>query len=434
MTNAAVHAMTRSPWQALLPALAEALRPDLPQLADEIVEEIRRCVPEFARPLQGVFAAGFRLTVEQGLRQFVDRIGDPYAWPGHDVKVLLDLGRGEFREGRSIDSLQAAYRVGARVSWRCFAIRGLRAGFPPETMCALTEAIFVYSDEVAALSVQGYAELRAKTTGTFQRRRQRLLELVIADPPVSRNRVSQQAAEAQWRLPGEVACVALEGPWQDLHLVSPAVSSDVLMDIERPDPYLLVPDADGPGRQEMLARALRDSIYAVGPVVPLGEAALSLRLARQTLALCQRGIVAGPGARSVDHLPSLMMLADEGVAKIMTRRSVEWMAKLNSGQRERFVETLLAFLDTGRSAPEIAQLLNVHAQTVRYRMGKLKEILGENLNDPEWRLEMQLALHVRRLLKSGRPAEGQQAGRGIREPASVAGKGARRQSRSSPRT
>ncbi|MGI8329436.1 PucR family transcriptional regulator [Actinomadura scrupuli] len=389
-----------APWWVLPPALADTLRPELAQLADEIVEEIRRGVPEFDRPLQGAFGAGIRLGVEQGLRQFVDRIADAATHLPHDPRVPRALGRGEFREGRSVDALQAAYRIGGRAAWRRFAAIGMSAGHSPETLCALAEAVFAYMEEIANQSVQAYAELATRATGTLHRRRRRLLELLTADArPASPETLARLAAESEWRLPTHVACVALAGSWPDGHLMSPAVSADALMDLERPDPFLLVPDAEGPGRQEMLVRALNDSIFAIGPTVELADAALSLRLARQTLALCRRGIIAAdPPVRSADHLPTLLMLADEGIMNLMTHGEYALLAEMAPAKRGRLAETLLVLLAEGGTAPEIALRLHVHPQTVRYRMNQLQDLYGDRLHDPDWRFHMQIVLRMQTLL------------------------------------
>jgi DNA-binding PucR family transcriptional regulator len=36
----------------------------------------------------------------------------------------------------------------------------------------------------------------------------------------------------------------------------------------------------------------------------------------------------------------------------------------------------------------------VHPQTVRYRMGQLREVYGDRLEDPDWVLRLTLALGV----------------------------------------
>src|SRR5215218_5106284 len=145
------------PWRALPPELADVIEPELPTATEEILATIAREVPEYARPLEGSFGAGIRTGVTEALRQFVALIRDPDAGrePGRDVYV--GLGRGELRQGRTLDSLQSAYRVGARVAWRHLAAAARRAGLDPETTSLLAESMFAYIDELSADSVEGYA-------------------------------------------------------------------------------------------------------------------------------------------------------------------------------------------------------------------------------------------------------------------------------------
>src|SRR5215207_8334856 len=106
------------PWEALPRELAVALRPQLAPLADEIVEAIRVSVPAYARPMAGRFGEGVRTGVEEALRRFVALIeGEPVPEdPGREM--YRALGRGEQRAGRTLDALQAAYRLGAREARR----------------------------------------------------------------------------------------------------------------------------------------------------------------------------------------------------------------------------------------------------------------------------------------------------------------------------
>ena len=41
-----------------------------------------------------------------------------------------------------------------------------------------------------------------------------------------------------------------------------------------------------------------------------------------------------------------------------------------------------------------AAALHVHVQTVRYRLGQLRDLLGDALDDPAARLELALALRI----------------------------------------
>ena len=120
-------ALDPEPWRGLSARVADLIEAEIPVTTAEILDSIGREVPEYARPLEGDFGRGVRTGVAQALTQFVAVIRDPDAGRGMGREVYLELGRGELRQGRTLDSLQAAYRVGARVAWRRFAAAGNRA-------------------------------------------------------------------------------------------------------------------------------------------------------------------------------------------------------------------------------------------------------------------------------------------------------------------
>src|SRR5215208_3701715 len=109
------------------PRLAEAMRAELPAVIDEVIAEIGREVPEYARPLEGNFGRNVRVGVREALGRFVERVVDPEGAAAHDPRVYVGLGRGEFREGRTLNALLQAYRVGARVAWRRLSAAALAA-------------------------------------------------------------------------------------------------------------------------------------------------------------------------------------------------------------------------------------------------------------------------------------------------------------------
>ena len=174
----------------------------------------------------------------------------------------------------------------------------------------------------------------------------------------------------------------------------------MLADWTAADPCLLVPDPDGPGRQAALDRALRGRRAVIGPSVPLARAAQSLRWARHARALAQSGTL--PGGRNGpvrcdQHLSTLLILADEDLAAALRDRCLAPLARLRPAQRDRIAETLLAWLQLGENAAEVAQRIHVHPQTVRYRLRQITELFGDQLRDPGCRFELQLALRIRHL-------------------------------------
>src|SRR6185295_14952641 len=126
--------------------------------------------------------------------------------PGREVYV--GLGRGELREGRTLDALQSAYRVGARVAWRRLSETAVEADLDARTVSVLAESIFAYIDQLSADSVEGYAEARSRLEGERERRRAELAAVLLRDPPAEEAELRAAAAAAGWTLPRSAAALA----------------------------------------------------------------------------------------------------------------------------------------------------------------------------------------------------------------------------------
>src|ERR1051326_872301 len=129
------------PWRGLDSSVADVIEPELEAITEEVLATIAAEVPEYARPLEGAFGRGIRTGVGEALSQFVALIRDPDAGRDLGREVYVALGRGELRQGRTLDSLQAAYRVGARVAWRRLARVGREAKLDSELLSLLAESI-----------------------------------------------------------------------------------------------------------------------------------------------------------------------------------------------------------------------------------------------------------------------------------------------------
>ena len=104
------------PWAAVPAEVAELVRPGLPGVVEDIIAAVRAEVVEYDQPLEGEFGRLIREGAAAALQQFVDLLGRDVDLP--DNRVYEAIGRAEFRAGRTLDALQSAYRVGARVAWR----------------------------------------------------------------------------------------------------------------------------------------------------------------------------------------------------------------------------------------------------------------------------------------------------------------------------
>jgi len=394
--------------------LATLIRPQLAPLAEEIVHAIRATIPEYAKPLDGCYGQAIRLGVNQALTQFVDRIADPDR-PQADqsradfAEVYRQLGRLEASEGRSLDSLQKAYRLGTRVAWRHLIRFRQRSGLPTAMMWTLGEATLAYADELIALSVEGYADMQARTEQGRQRRRKRLLRLLVTEDDSARAEAVELATAARWPLPDRLCVVMVDraaGP------AEPELPAEILADFQGSAGCLIVPDPDGSDWWSRCAEALAGWRVVIGPTTALADAAKSHRHAQLARDLVRRNTIAETfPVRCADHLSTLWLLTDEFLVEQLIRTRLAPLAPLTDKQHKRLGETLLAWLETRGGAPEIAARLRVHPQTVRYRMRQVERLFGDQLRCPDVRFELEVALRAASLTEATpQDQEAQQTG------------------------
>src|SRR5262245_61728295 len=267
--------------------LAAIIRPELPDIAREIIAEIRARIPEYARPMEGPYGLALRQGVQQALTSFADSVTDPSAPHEQRDHMCKMLGQYEAQEGRSLDSLQAAYRIGVHVGWRRVMDVGLRCAAPSSVMSGLADAMLAYMDELASLSLQGYLEEKARSAQSQEEWRRRLLRLILERPPAPARAISELAELVGWPVPDEVTLVAL-APARPR---SPALPDDALAELSGQQPHLLLPARVNEDDRPALRRALGGGRCAVGLGMPMAEAWHSLRWARRALALSRAGIL-----------------------------------------------------------------------------------------------------------------------------------------------
>ncbi|MFI9046337.1 helix-turn-helix domain-containing protein [Streptomyces sp. NPDC053427] len=392
---------------------------EVPALAEDILREIRHAYPqlplipdEFGEPRALV---GIRQSLEHFVAHMTAGLDRPHVHP----RVFQEFGRGEGIQGRSLDALQAMYRLGVKLAWRRLAEIGQEVAIPAPAMYELAESGFEYLDGLVAESVRGYAEAAARQAGERLRLQRRLMEQLFAStngtgragpwartvpggaagPAAargSRSPLAERAARIGWPLPERVAVAVLLRPAREA--VAPAVASDVLLDMECERPRMVVPEPDAPGRRELLARAAAGWSGAIGPAVPLLDAAKSLRWAGSAVDLMERGLLpAGELLQCTEHTEALVLLPPEELIEDLTRRRLAPLTRCGPTHGRRLAETLLAWLETRGGAPEVAARLGVHPQTVRYRLRQIRELWGAEVDDPDRRFELELVLRARRL-------------------------------------
>ncbi|MFL6143649.1 MAG: PucR family transcriptional regulator [Labedaea sp.] len=160
--------------------------------------------------------------------------------------------------------------------------------------------------------------------------------------------------------------------------------------------YAVVPDREGDGGWPSLRAALATErgaapLVAAGPPVPLTDLAASRALAEETLGLLRAGLVAGP-VISHEQAWTVVVLHRTAVAAASAGApDFGPLPRLLAHDREagtRYVDTLYEWLRHAGDPRAASRALKIHPNTLRYRMSRLTELAGVDLDDPDARLAL----------------------------------------------
>jgi hypothetical protein len=378
-----------------------ALQGVLPAVAEHTVAAVTVEVPSYADAFSGRMGQRIEGAVQMALSAFLQLAARPHdADPGPTLSPALEgayeLGRGEARQGRSIDALLSAYRVGARVAWRELSETIVDQGLPPLMVARFAELVFEFIDELSAASVSGHTDELASSDRERRRHLDRLAQDLLTGVPTEILRASAERAE--WRSPDTLTAVLLpsaqaQGVASRFGQSTLQLSGDLPgIDSSEAVVLLLVPDMHGANRSRLL-RELRDRRAVVGP----SRAWTQVQSSYHRVLQARKIHLEGDSVGMVDtdtHLVALVLGADRDAADDLRRQVLAPLDRLRPNTAERLAETLRSWLLHQGQRDAVAADLFVHAQTVRYRMTQLRELYGERLNDPQAVLELIVALSI----------------------------------------
>ena len=386
--------------------VARRLRAELPSVASSTADAVIAEVPGY-RDLRGLEGATLDQAVELALRGFLSVVsGSSSENPAYPVQPALDaaysLGRGEVRSGRTMDVLLSAYRVGAKVAWREWSRVAIDAGVGSDWLARFAELTFSYIDELSAASVSGHAEEVNHRDQAQQRKLEHFTRRLLTGGPVEE--LQADADRAGWRPPATITAVLLPAVRaRGIRSLVEAGSLELADDLpglegDQDLVALLVPTIGASGRSR-LKDALAGRAAFVGPEKSWFDAGLSYMRALQVHSL---GLAAKEGASidADDHLVDVVISSDAEALSELRARVLSPLESLRPSAAEKLTETLRAWLLFQGRRDDIAAALFIHPQTVRYRMGQLRELYGDRLNDPEVVLAATVALGLE---ATGRP-------------------------------
>jgi len=274
---------------------------------------------------------------------------------------------------------------------------------PSSDRAYLETAIILYSREVAFDAAEVYARA-AEVRGAWDAR----LEALVMDAVIrgdADESVVSRASTLGWRSPTGLSVVIGDLPQR------PAGVDDLRSDAARTGlDILAAPQGDrlvvviggsftSDAEAVVLAGTLVDHFgpgaVVVGPVVgSLEQAAVSARAATAG----RRAAPAWPGAPRPVAAEALLperALAGDGHARRQLAHDVFGPLAAHTGD---LLVTLEAYLEEGGSIEATARRLFVHANTVRYRLGKVTDATGYSPHNARDAYVLRLALSLGRLL------------------------------------
>lgn len=383
----------KEPWEQLSPAAAQLMEDNREAITEEILDSLAREIPAYTRPLEGAFGDAVRTGVGQALAQFVAMVRDPdTSLREEGRRVYVMLGRAEFAAGRSIGALLAAYRMGAQIAWRTLADASLTSDIDQRESNLLAEAIFAYIDELSAESAAAYAEAQAQRAGELDARRGELIDRLTRGRLASDQLATQAAAEAaQWQLPRELA--VLIWPIELGRAPIGRLPADSIVRAGEDSFVALVPEPQDPARAAQLATGFAEIRSGLGSPVEPHQTPSSYAHARSMLQLALDSD-ADALLTAEAHRCELIARSDRLLADQIVKDRLAPLAEETAASRARLEETLLAWLKCNGQISSAAKELHVHEQTLRYRMNRLRDLLGESLDSPNVRYELEFALRA----------------------------------------
>jgi hypothetical protein len=345
---------------------------------------------------------------EAGIDLFLATASEARPATQRELRELAQLGILQARSAQSVEPLLAAYRMAARVAWNAI-LRAWRdrPDASPEALVLTANYVFAALDQVAAQVTGTYVHAREQHMLRGTRARTRLLHSLVSDTFDNELAIQKQALALNLKLaPAYLALVVRsdEGEVAEL-LASLQLPAESLSEVTDQHTLVVLWPADRGSPAEEV-RALLGELPQRGRSrvrAGLGAEHPGLRGISRSYLEAQQAVEVGrklwPEAvlHHYDEVAPYLVLAQN---PLVVERYVHHVLGPLTGAadaRGALMETLEAVLARA-TVKEAAAALGLHRHTVLYRLEKLRELLGGDLDEPVLHQRLRLALDLRKLI------------------------------------
>jgi sugar diacid utilization regulator len=363
---------------------------------------------------------------EAGLDLFLAAARDARPAPNEELRRVAQLGILQARSSQSVEPILAAYRIAARVAWD--AILAAWRGHPdatPEAIMLTANYVFTALDQVAAEVTKTYLHAREQHMQRGTRAQARLFHALISDNFDSELELQKQALALNIPIAPTGYVVAVcklivssrDGERGGTALAEVANSLDMprgaIHHATDPSTLVVLWPAESVANVatvgQFVAQLQEEAVKRSGTARARVRAGIGgyhpgLRGISRSYLEAQQAFEAGRKLRpeGITHrhdelIPHLVLAQNPRLAERFVANSLGRLLDPKLRNRVQLLETLEAYLVLG-SVKDAAAALRLHRHTVLYRLDKLREILGGDLEVPATRLRLQFALELRKLI------------------------------------
>jgi hypothetical protein len=385
-----------------LSAVASVLQERLHEISEVLAVRIRAEVDSYADD-SVVPGESLRLSLESNARvvlAYLAEGGEP------DVHPARETGRIRAEQGVPLAETLHAYRTAFDSLWAQIVDEARQyPEIDQAQLAAGSSEIWVLFGRYAEVLATAYRETSAELSRQREARRSAVVEALCRGDIADRAGLDDAARHLGLPQEGPYAVVVATAPGGAGEEPLPGIEA-ALREAQVSSAWRLLPDQQigllslaVPDAETLSVRTLRRRRARVG-ISPLFD---SLSDTPQALRFARLALTGLPGesagvARFDDRPLAMVVAAAPEEATRLVRLVLKPVLALPSRDRTRLLETLGHWFAAGGRAPDAAERMFLHPNTVRYRLRRVEELIGRPLSDPRTLADLGLALEALRAL------------------------------------